>query len=60
MESDLLAVGSVYSLSFDGKASCSNESRKTEVLDEAVSQVQFELEERFVYTLPWDPGGCWH
>ena len=51
-----IVVGSVYSLSLDGKATCSNEAREIEVPD---GKAQPGFEGQFGYMLPWDPGGCW-
>ena len=59
IDSDSILVGSVYSLSLDGKETHSNESREIEVPDGKAFQAQPGLEGQFGYTLPWDPGGCW-
>ena len=59
IDSDSIVVGSVYSLSLDGKDTCSNEPREIEVPDGKACQAQPGFEGQFGYTLPWDPGGCW-
>ena len=59
IDSDSIVVGSVNSLSLDGKENRSNESREIEVPDGKACQAQPGLEGQFGYTLPWDPGGCW-